>query len=95
MPGVRIRTKPSKHQPTPFQQLIIDTLESRKMTRYELAVACGWAPPHIYRKLSRPTHHTNIERMFAVLGIAVGARRMRIMLECDGDTTKARRAWKQ
>lgn len=77
-------------EPSPLQQLILDTLEKQGVSRYALAVKCGWAPHSIYRKLDRPTLVENIEKMFAALDIKVKSGSRTIALVQDGDGIRAR-----
>ena len=64
MPTPKIKTGP-----TPIQTFITNVLKDKVMTPYELAIACGWPPTRVYRRLKMPTHHRHIEQMLAVLDV--------------------------
>ena len=82
-----------KHDPSPLQQFISNAIDERGMTRYELAVACGWEPRSIYRRLVRPTLTESVERMLAALGatVEIEGHKIRLGLTASGRIRSTRR----
>lgn len=75
--------KISKRKQSPLQQFICQRAEERDISRYQLAVLCGWKPASVYRKLSGPVRSNAIERMLAALKATVTVDGTSIVLYLD------------
>ena len=77
----------SESRASPLQRFIARSAAALKLTRYELAKRCGWSPNSIYRKLTRPTRHTSMERMLAAMAahITVNGETVRMRLTRNGE----------